>query len=184
MVEPVGVFTFRRLVRDDFGLLSTWLAEPHVARWWHHDPSLDSIEEDFGDTIDGLEPAEDFVATLDGEPIGVIQYCHFMDYPEYVAEMAGVYPVGAGAVSIDYLIGDPANVGRGIGRALIAAFVERIWATDPLATHIVVPVHSDNPASWRALLRAGFRLVAQGELEPDNPVDDRRHEILRLDRAR
>jgi aminoglycoside 6'-N-acetyltransferase len=43
-------------------------------------------------------------------------------------------------------------------------------------------VSSANQASWRALLAAGFRLVARGELEPDNPIDDRRHEILRVDR--
>jgi aminoglycoside 6'-N-acetyltransferase len=57
-----------------------------------------------------------------------------------------------------------------------------VWATEARATNLVVPVHSDNPASWRALLSAGFRLVAEGELEPDNPIDDRRHKILRLDR--
>ena len=33
-----------------------------------------------------------------------------------------------------------------------------------------------------ALLSAGFHLVAQGELTPDNPIDDRAHEIVRIDR--
>ena len=33
-----------------------------------------------------------------------------------------------------------------------------------------------------ALLHAGFRLVARGDLETDNPSDDPLHEILRLDR--
>jgi len=32
------------------------------------------------------------------------------------------------------------------------------------------------------LLHAGFRIVARGELEPDNSIDDPSHEILRLDR--
>jgi aminoglycoside 6'-N-acetyltransferase len=175
------VFTFQRLTRDDFGLLGRWLAEPHVARWWNHDPSPEAVEGDFGDTVDGLEPAEDYLAIIDGTPVGLIQYCLFNDYPEYVDEMADVYPVGDGAASIDYLIGDPTRVGEGLGTAMIAQFVARVWA-ETTATHIVVPVNSANTASWRALLKAGFRLVARGELEPDNPTDDRMHEVLRIDR--
>jgi hypothetical protein len=31
-------------------------------------------------------------------------------------------------------------------------------------------------------LRCGFRLVARGELEPDNPIHDPMHEVLRIDR--
>jgi aminoglycoside 6'-N-acetyltransferase len=176
------MFTFERLTRDDFGLLARWLAEPHVARWWNHDPSPAAVERDFGDTADGREPSKDFLALHDGAPIGLIQYCRFHDYPDYVAEMADVYPVHDGAASIDYLIGDPAKIGRGLGTELIANFVERVWMHEPDTTHLVVPVNSANIASWRALCAAGFRLVARGELEPDNPRDDRLHEILRIDR--
>lgn len=176
------MFTFRRLARDDFGLLADWLAAPHVAEWWDHEYTPDALERDFGRSIDGDEPGEDYVASLDGVPVGLVQYSHFVDYPEYLEEMADVYPVGVGAVSIDYLIGDVDRVGRGAGTAMIAAFVDRIWATDRVATHVVVPVNSANERSWRALLRAGFRLVARGELEPDNPQHDPMHEILRIDR--
>ncbi|MGA7759719.1 MAG: GNAT family N-acetyltransferase [Ilumatobacteraceae bacterium] len=176
------MFTFRRLSRDDFEILSQWLAEPHVAEWWNHEHDRDALEADFGPTIDGEEPAEDWIAVLDGAPIGVVQYCHFVDYPEYVEEMEPVYPVGEGAGSIDYLVGDPGQVGRGVGSRMIADFVDFVWSHDPWTTHLVVPVNSANERSWRALLRAGFTLVARGELDPDNPAHDRPHEILRLDR--
>jgi aminoglycoside 6'-N-acetyltransferase len=174
--------TFRRLTRDDFALLATWLGEAHVARWWAHESTSEAIERDFGPTIDGDEPAEDHLALRDGRPIGLVQYCRLADYAEYVEELATVLPVPAGAVSIDYLVGDPALVGRGLGTAMIRAFVDRIWETDAAASSVIVPVNSANVASRRALLAAGFRLVARGELEPDNPVDDRSHEILRIDR--
>ncbi|HYN32090.1 MAG TPA: GNAT family N-acetyltransferase [Ilumatobacteraceae bacterium] len=176
------VITFERLGRQHFELLGRWLAEPHVARWWNHDPSPEAIEDDFGDTIDGIEPAKDFVALLGGEPIGVIQFCLFHDYPEYVAEMVDVYPVAADAATIDYFIGEPNAVGKGVGTAMIEQFVARIWVDEPAVGHVVVPVNSANVASWKALLNAGFRLVARGELNPDNQVDDRMHEILRCDR--
>ena len=182
MLDWVAMFTFRRLTRDDFDLLARWLAEPHVHEWWDHSTTPTALDNDFGPTADGEEPAEDYIALLDGDPVGVVQYCHFVDFPEYVDEMQDVYPVGDGAVSIDYLIGDPDRVGRGVGTAMIAAFVERIWARDERATHVVVPVNSANERSWRALIGAGFRLVARGDLAPDSPHHDPLHEILRIDR--
>jgi aminoglycoside 6'-N-acetyltransferase len=175
---------FERLAREHFALLGRWLAEPHVARWWDHDPSPAAVEDDFGDTVDGLEPAEDFLVVIDGEPAGIVQYCRYHDYPEYVEEMASVYPVSTDVASIDYFIGDPQRVGRGLGTAMIAAFVDRVWVSEPDVSAIVVPVNSANVASWRALLSAGFRLVARGDLVPDNPIDDPAHEILRIDRPR
>jgi aminoglycoside 6'-N-acetyltransferase len=65
---------------------------------------------------------------------------------------------------------------------MIAAFVERLWATEPGVTHLLVPVNAGNVASWRALEKAGFRKVARGEMEPDAPGDDRMHVVLRIDR--
>jgi len=178
----MGAVTFRRLTRADFPMLAAWLAEPHVARWWNHEFTPEAVERDFGSTVDGDEPSEDHVVLLDGRPVGLIQYSRYRDYPEYEEELAGVLPVPDHAVSIDYLIGDPTLTGRGVGTNMIAAFADLIWRTNPDATCIIVPVSSANTASWRALQRAGFHTVARGELEPDNPIDDPSHEILRLDR--
>lgn len=153
-----------------------------MARWWNHECTAEAVERDFGASADGAEPNEDHLALLDGTPFGLLQYSRFADYPEYGDELAAVLPVPHGAVSIDYLIGDPTHVGRGLGATMIRAFTARIWHADATATCVIVPVASANRASWRALLRAGFRLVARGELQPDNPIDDRSHEVLRLDR--
>ena len=180
----MGAVTFRRLTRADFPLLAQWLAEAHVARWWNHEFTPEAVERDFGPTVDGDEPSEDHIVLLDGRPIGLIQYSRYADYPEYQAELAAVLPVPDHAVSIDYLIGDPALIGRGVGTAMIAAFAGHIWQTNPEATCIIVPVSTANQASWRALQRAGFRTAARGDLEPDNPIDDPSHEILELDRPR
>jgi aminoglycoside 6'-N-acetyltransferase len=178
----VGDFAFRRVERSDFPLLAFWLAQPHVARWWNHEYTPQAIERDFGASIDGDEPNEDHLVLLDGRAIGLIQYSRFADYPEYLVELEPIVAVPPGAVSIDYLIGEPGLVGQGVGTAMIAAFVDRIWAADPFASWIIVPVNSSNEASWRALQRAGFARLARGELEPDNPIDDPMHEIFGLDR--
>ena len=92
-------------------------------------------------------------------------------YPEYVEELTPVCPVPPGALSIDYLIGEPAARGRGLGAALIAAAVARGFADHPDAQDVIVPVAAGNTASLRALQRAGATWYADGELTPDNPID-------------
>lgn len=111
---------------------------------------------------------------IDGQPIGVVQYSNYADYPEYLDERAPLVDLPERAVSIDCLIGHPALTGRGIGTAMIAAFVAHIWRTDSMASSIIVPACSANEASWRALRKAGFSVVARGDLRPDNRSTTRR----------
>jgi aminoglycoside 6'-N-acetyltransferase len=181
-IDGVLTWSFRRVVPGDFPLLARWLSHPHVARWWNHEWSADAVERDFGPSARGEEPNEDWLASLAGRPVGLLQRCWWTDYPEYLAEMAPVYAVPPGAVSLDYLIGEPGDVGHGLGTSMIAAFTARTWAELPGSSCVVVPVVAANPASWRALEKAGFVPVAEGDLEPDNPIDDPRHRVLRLDR--
>lgn len=174
--------TFRPLERADLPLLGRWLAEPLVARWWAHDPSPAAVEADFGPVLDGRDPTELALALSGGRPFGLLQRYTFADNPQYVAELAPVFPVPEGALSIDYLVGEPGMRGRGAGAAMIAAFVAEGWTRYPAARDVVVPVAAGNVASWRALERAGFVRVAEGPLTPDNPVDPPDHVVYRIGR--
>ena len=98
----------------------------HIARWRHHDPSPEAVAANFGPTADGLKAAQDDVAFHGGQPIGLVQFARFVDYPDDLAELEGVYPVNVATATIDYLIGDPTKVGRGLGTSMIATFVECI----------------------------------------------------------
>ncbi len=180
----MGAITFVRLQRADFPLLAKWLSDPTVARWWDHETSAEALENDFGAEVDGTEPTQVFLARTGGRSFGLIQRYEIAAYPEYVAELTPVCPPPPGAVSIDYLIGEPDCRGRGLGAAMIAAFVAESWAAYPDASAVVVAMHQANAASWRAVERAGFRRVGAGELTPDNPIDTRDHYVYRLDRPR
>ncbi|WP_369134482.1 GNAT family N-acetyltransferase [Modestobacter sp. I12A-02662] len=173
----------RPLRRADFPLISRWLAEPLVARWWDHDPSPEAVEKDFGPSVDGTDPAEIHLGVSDGEPFGLVQVYPIEAYPEYVEEFAPVCAVPPGALSIDYLVGEPSARGRGLGAALIAAAVARGFADHPDAHDVLVPVALGNERSWRALQRAGGTWYAAGEMEPDNPIDPRDHVVHRFTRA-
>lgn len=177
-----GELRWRPLAADDLPLLGRWLAEPRVARWWHHDSSPEGVERDFGPSVRGEEPGEDLVVLLDGRPVGLVQRSVIADYAEDLAELTAVAEVPDGAVELDYLIGDPALLGRGLGPRMIAALVADTWRTRPEVPAVVIPVVAANRASWRALEKAGFRRVAEGPLAPDNPIDDPHHVIYRIDR--
>ncbi len=173
--------TFAPLRRQDLPLLARWLAEPLVARWWNHDTTPEAVEREFGPALDGLEATELFLVVTD-RPVGLVQRYPIAAYPEYVEELAPVYAVPEGALSIDYLLGEPEARGHGLGAELIRAFVAGSWTACPGADDVVVPVAVGNRASWRALERAGFHRVAEGPLEPDNPIDPPDHYVYRTTR--
>lgn len=171
------MISWRTLTEQDFPLLGRWLAEPHVARWWHHDSSTAAVARDFGAAARGEEPSDDLLVLLDGRPVGLLQRSRYADYPEHAAELAPIIEVPAEAVCLDYLIGDPQLVGTGLGTRLIRSIVEATWDDYPDAPSIVVPVSAANRGSWRALEKAGLRRVAEVEMTPDNPLDDRDHYV-------
>lgn len=175
-------FTFVPLARSDFELLGSWLAAPHVRRWWNDDPSPRALEADYGGCIDGVEPAQVFIAWHDGDAVGMIQRYRFGAYPAYIAEMAHIVDVAGDTLGIDYLIGPTEALGKGLGTAMITNFLQRTWHEDPLAPFILIPVQSNNRRSWRALERSGFTRIAQGELTPDNPLDHPLHFIYSITR--
>ena len=175
-------FKFRLVERSDFSLIGEWLTTPHVARWWANDASAAVIEADYGGCVDGTEPTQVFIAHQGARPIGLIQRYRFDAYPQYIEELAGLMTAPAAAWSIDYFLGPADVLGRGLASRMIHAFLISLWLDEPDATCVIVPIHALNRASWRSLERAGFRKVATGDLEPDNPIDDPAHFIYRIDR--
>ncbi|MFD6419589.1 GNAT family N-acetyltransferase [Streptomyces sp. NPDC060194] len=176
------MITWRRLRESDFPLLRTWLAQPHVARWWCHETTAEAVARDFGAAARGEEPSEDLLVSVDGEPVALVQRSRFADYPQEWAELVGQVELPEGTATVDYLVGDPGRVGRGLGPRIIRAVVAATWTDHPDVTAVIVPVHAGNRPSWRALEKAGLHRVGEASLEPDNPVDDRAHYVYRTDR--
>ena len=175
-------FQFHLLTRSDFPLLCRWLVQPHVQRWWADDASPEAVERDYGSTVDGTEPAEVFIAWRDGQPFGLAQRFRIAAYPEYVRALAPLTEVPQEAWSIDYFVGEPSDTGRGRGTAMLEAFTRQLWRDQLSASALIVPVHVQNIASWRALEKTGFIRAAEGPLVPDNPADTLHHYIYRLER--
>ena len=159
--------TIRPLSRDDFPLLQRWLGMPHVQAWWGSEPvALADVEHKYGPRADGTDPTRVFVIERAGHPIGIIQCYRHEDYPDW--DRAVGIP---GAAGLDYLIGEPAQRGRGFGPAVITCLVPHIFGLYPDIAAIVAVPQAANYASRRALEKAGFSLVREAALDSDDPSD-------------
>ncbi len=155
---------FRPLVRDDFGQLVEWFAEPAIARWWDHPAELDFMRTKYGPRIDGEEPTSMWIVEIDGEPAGLLQHYRHVDYPAHDA-VVGV----PDAVGIDYLIGSQ-HRGRGLAAPVLRAFARHALTQRASMSVCVATPAQENTASWRALERAGFD--RHGECTPpDGPIE-------------
>jgi aminoglycoside 6'-N-acetyltransferase len=163
-------FNFVPLQSNDLPGLATWLARPHVSRWWREPSDLASVKHNYGPLAEGLDPTEGFIVHFSGRPIGYVQRYLIDEDPDWHRTIRGAVAQASG-IGIDYLIGERDLTGRGIGRRMIAQFVSSSWNRYPAAEHIVVALQQENIASWRALAASGFQRVWEGDLESSDPSD-------------
>ncbi|GIG61103.1 hypothetical protein Lfu02_54750 [Longispora fulva] len=157
----------RPLTRADFPALLRWLRADHVRAWWPNVPAaLDAVERKYGPRVDGVSATRVFVIEVDGVPAGIVQCYRHADYPVWEKDV-GL----AGAAGLDYLVGEPDQLGRGVGAAAIGAAVPVAAALYPEVSQVVAVPQAANRGSCRALERAGFTLVAVRDLESDDPSD-------------
>jgi 8-oxo-dGTP pyrophosphatase MutT (NUDIX family)/RimJ/RimL family protein N-acetyltransferase len=180
--NPAPAVTFRPLERTDLARMVAWQAEPHVARWWN-DPVADpaGAETKYGPRIDGTAPTLVDIVLIDGEPGGFIQMTPLAADPEYLATARHITEGGDDAVSIDYAIGLPGAVGRGIGSRMIWAYLRDIVLDRLPGTRFVVAApESANIASVRACEKIGFHRIVEFYASPDAA----RQSLFVLNRAR
>ncbi|MFD1827508.1 MULTISPECIES: GNAT family N-acetyltransferase [Mumia] len=144
---------FRPMDESDLGLLVGWRHEPHVLAWFRDPPAdVPDARKWYGARLSGDDPTRMWVVEVDGAPVGSLQ-----DYPVAADDDLAVRVQLPGSVGFDYLIGDPREVGRGLGTQVLAAYLR----------DVVLPGHRDarwfvacpdarNAASLRVLDKLGF----------------------------
>jgi aminoglycoside 6'-N-acetyltransferase len=169
VVDHDRVVALRAMTRGDLGDVTRWHQSEHVNRWWTGvgKPTAEQVEARYGPRIDGLSPTRMWVVEANGRSVGFIQDYRIGDYPEYA--LLGPDPE---AIGIDYAIGDPAWVGRGLGVRLVWAWLLLARDRFPgVTTYFAAPDHR-NLASRRILAKAGF---TEGlwfdEPHPDGSID-------------
>ena len=151
-------FTFRPLAAADLPLLAAWLARPHVAEWWGGAPtSLAEVEADYADALAGAIAHQCFVAVVGGAPVGFIQAYQPVAFH---AEGWWLEEHDPGVRGIDQFLAEADQLGRGLGTAMVRAFVARLFA-DPLVTRVQTDPDPANRRAVRCYERAGFRPIRE-----------------------
>jgi aminoglycoside 6'-N-acetyltransferase len=165
----------RPMREDDLPAVEAWLRRPHVARWWTPETTAEAVIAQYLQRIRGERDTQTIllIVTEGGGAIGWCQWYRWADYPAEAAAMEA----RDREIGIDYAIGDPSRIGRGLGSRLIAALVTEVRRSVPGAGLLVGP-EAENSASRRVLEKNGFKLVAVRPVETE--PNDRPIAIYRL----
>ncbi|MFA5883844.1 MAG: GNAT family N-acetyltransferase [Acidimicrobiia bacterium] len=148
--QPIG---FRPMTPADLPLVEAWLARPHLRPWW---PAEDIVE--ITRAVHGDDPVEPWILGVDGRDAGYFQVYDVGSDPDYAAACAGV-GAGPGTAGMDYLVGEPELIGRGLGTRAIARFVAEITFGRAPWPAVCAGPDPANGASIRVLEKNGFRYV-------------------------
>ena len=170
-------FDFRPLATDDLPLLHRWRNNPAITRWWEAVPLYADIVAKYTPRIIGEDRIHPFIALCDGVPIGYLQWCRLSEVPGHAAD--GLEEAVAGAAAVDIFIGEDAYRGRGVGAAMLHAFLrEVIFAAPDVATCFIDPA-PENAVAIRSYARVGFRPL--GVVREDSDGDPAW--LMRIDRS-
>ncbi len=165
VIDHDTVVAVRAMSRGDLPDVARWRQAEHVRRWWVADgePTLEEVTARYGPRIDGRSATRMWVAEVNGRSVGFVQDYRLTDYPDY----ALLCPDPA-AIGVDYAIGEPAWLGRGLGPRILWTWMVKARHRFPDApAYFAAPDHR-NERSLRMLDKAGFvRGLWFDELEPD-----------------
>ena len=192
---PDDALTFRQLTIDDVPLLHAWLHRPHVAEWWGGQDTLEEVREYCAELIQPDSRDRGFIVLDGGTPIGYIQSYVVMNGAAsadvgsprdptsqrwLVGPRSGSDAASSkearwwpderdpGARGIDQFIADDTRLGRGLGTAMVRAFVDRLFE-DPAVTTVQVDPDPSNARAIRCYEKAGFKRVRE-VVTPDGPA--------------
>jgi RimJ/RimL family protein N-acetyltransferase len=159
-IDP-GRIDFRPVTAQDYELLENWMQRPHWQEWWGEvDTELGHIRE----MVEGRDSTRPFLFLLDGEPAGYIQVWIIADHlaEPWLSKAPWLRDVPADSVGVDLSIGTESNLGKGLGTAVLKAFLERLAAEGRHS--IIIDPDAANLRAIRAYEKAGFKsiLVAPG----------------------
>ena len=146
---------FEPLADRHLALVAQWFGRPYVAQWWHDGPrTVEAVAAEYLAPLGEPDAAIPYVAIARGEPIGFIQ--------TYVAvDFGHGWWTGRDDPSvrgIDQFLADARSLGRGLGTAMISAFVSRLL-DDAAVSKVVVDPSPRNARAIGCYKKCGFRDV-------------------------
>lgn len=142
----------RPMTAGDLPDLRRWLLAEHVQRWWHaRSVTTESVRTTYLPRIEGGEPVRMWVVEANGRSVGFGQDYRIADHPQFA-----LLAPDPEAIGIDYAVGEPAWLGRGLGVRLLWAWLTGLRDHYPGATACFAAPDHRNTASLRVLGKVGF----------------------------
>jgi aminoglycoside 6'-N-acetyltransferase len=150
--------SYRPLEERDLPLMVDWLNRPHLRRFYQPEPiSADAVAAKYAPRIRGEVPTLSSLALLDGAPLGYLQCYRLDDWPDWAATIGVEH-----GVAIDLFIGEPALIGSGLGRRMLAGYVEGVAFVRFPDEQLCWIAHAlDNHAARAGSRAAGFTPVRE-----------------------
>ena len=150
--------TFEPLAITHFPLLLKWLETPHVKTWWndHVIWTLELIEKKYSCYVTSSNLIKAYIICMEGKPIGYIQCYNKHDFPrehDYAIEL----PTSCAA--IDWYIGEPDFIGRGIGTRTLKLFLDIHIFTS--FDNVFVDPDTPNVGAIHVYKKVGFKRINQ-----------------------
>jgi RimJ/RimL family protein N-acetyltransferase len=135
-------------------MLHCWIAEPHLRPFYMRgDMTLDEVELKFRPRCEPGHPTKVLIASYGGKPFGYCQWYLNISYPDW-ANTVGTFD----GVSIDYFIGDPAQLGKGLATPMLRVLVDRTALEIRAGDRVFCITHDNmNTIAQRTTIAAGFR---------------------------
>jgi aminoglycoside 6'-N-acetyltransferase len=147
---------FRPLKVADLPLMRRWLEMPHMREWWG-DPETELGH--IRDMIEGRDTTRPFIFSVDGEPVGYIQFWSIGHHQNasWIAEHPWLAELPSDAIGVDLSIGEPGKLSQGIGSAVLREFAEYLVSRGYRT--IIIDPDPANGRAVRAYEKAGFRAI-------------------------
>ena len=145
----------RALIDSDIPLIEKWLNKDHVKKWYeipHMGVTLNDWMIEIKNRNCEFNWLYHFIVMHDGKSIGLCQYYKCIDSDEEYGNL-----VVEGAYGIDYFIGEESYLGKGVGKQMIMALMDKIFSL-PDALRITADIDKKNKAPEGVLSSCGFVL--------------------------
>jgi len=147
-------FRYKPLSFKDLPLLHAWYTLPHVVKSYARRLfSFEELEEKYTPYILGGKGICGFICYMDGKPLGYIQHYPVKRYPWQGHELGEKLASCAG---LDVFIGEKAFLGCGLGRLMIARFIQK--HLKKYYTYCAVDPEVDNVRAIRCYEACGFSI--------------------------
>jgi RimJ/RimL family protein N-acetyltransferase len=148
--------SFRPMAASDLSMLYEWLQRPHVSQWWDNPGTYAEVERDYLPSTIGKSTTQAYIASLENKPIGFIQFYVVMGSGDGWWERE----TDPGARGIDQFLANQEQLGKGLGRTMIDAFLNQLFQ-DPLVPKVQTDPSPENERAIRCYRRVGFVDVAE-----------------------